>query len=85
MSKCLKNQTKTTANIYILLFQILFHGFLAVYETLTNLQIKFCLMELSLMQIIQDSQILCTDPEGNTLQTLPTIISSKYLTTVVTH
>jgi hypothetical protein len=61
-------------------FQILFRGFLAVYATLISLQIKFCLMDLSLMQTIQDSQILFTEPEGNTLQTLPTITSSKYIT-----
>jgi hypothetical protein len=37
-------------------------------------------MGLSLMQIIQDLQILFTEPEGNTLQILPTTISSKYIT-----
>jgi hypothetical protein len=62
-----------------MIFQIQFHGFLAVYETLTSLQITFYPMDLTLMQIIQGSKMQHTEPEGNTLQTLPTTTSSKHI------
>jgi hypothetical protein len=68
-----------------MVFQILFHGFLVVYETLTSLQITFYPMDLNLMQIIQDSKILHTELEGNTLQILPTTTSSKHINTYVVH